>query len=396
MKQWEDIVREKMASVSPGVPESALAEFRARRAAATPSGRRVSPLWALVPVLVAASAVLIYWALPIQPRGEIRLPEQPLALAADTTLAAPTALSDNTAAADGPAASVDHSAATAWLESAVETTHQSGSDHGAAPVVSTEDNDATGPQIPPQTEEARADTLSTGRVPDASPYLPERYGRSRPAPVKVSTAMGVIAGGGLLAAVATPFLGALTSSGRVNRAQTDAGASSTWMPGEDIIEACNYALPLKGGLSIGIPVGSRLRITTGLDYTLYYSRFTYTISGEKQQFAHFLGIPLRLDWIWAENRWLQAYLGGGIHGDICLGATLGGERLQPDSPGFSLLAAGGLQYNFTPRVGLFVEPEISCTIPSEGHTLNTCRSTFPLMFTLSAGLRLNLGKKPQG
>ena len=150
-----------------------------------------------------------------------------------------------------------------------------------------------------------------------------------------------------------------------------------------------HCFPFKGGLSVGIPVAERLKVTTGLEYTLYQSSFTYTLSGEKKQFAHYLGIPVRLDWTLANNRWLDVYLGGGIEGDYCIGATLAGESIKRDGFSFSLLGAGGIQLNITKNIGLYVEPELSWTIPSESRVLETWRSEYPFMFSVATGLRIN-------
>ena len=116
------------------------------------------------------------------------------------------------------------------------------------------------------------------------------------------------------------------------------------------------------------------------------------MSGENTQLAHYLGIPVRLDWTLASNKWLDVYLGGGLEADYCLGATLAGEHIAKDGFGLSLLGAGGIQLNLTKQIGLYVEPEISWTIPSESHVLQTYRSDNPVMFSLTSGLRFNIGK----
>ena len=85
-------------------------------------------------------------------------------------------------------------------------------------------------------------------------------------------------------------------------------------------------------------------------------------------------------------------MGGGFEGDLCVGATFDGRDIEKDGIGLSLLGAGGLQFNPVRRIGLYVEPGFSWTIPSEKHMLNTYRSENPFMFSVSAGVRLNLGK----
>jgi len=56
-------------------------------------------------------------------------------------------------------------------------------------------------------------------------------------------------------------------------------------------------------------------------------------------------------------------------------------------------AAKALKTNITKNIGLYVEPELSWTIPSESRVLETWRSEYPFMFSVATGLRINLGRK---
>ena len=56
------------------------------------------------------------------------------------------------------------------------------------------------------------------------------------------------------------------------------------------------------------------------------------------------------------------------------------------------MGAGGIQFNITKRIGIYVEPELSWTVPSENHVLETWRSEYPFMFSVATGLRINFGK----
>ena len=162
---------------------------------------------------------------------------------------------------------------------------------------------------------------------------------------------------------------------------------------EDVLTGNHgHNFPLKFGLSTRIPLTDRLNLTTGIDYSLYSSWYEYTVSGKKKQLAHYLGIPVRMDWTLASNRWLDVYVGGGLETDWCVAATLDGEQIKKDGFGLSLLGAGGIQFNMTKRLGLFIEPEISWTIPSESHVLESYRTDGPVMFSVASGVRINIGK----
>ena len=247
-----------------------------------------------------------------------------------------------------------------------------------------------------QTSETKEEkTIDEPVVTTTSPFIPENVG-SKPVKMKVAPAAGVIAGGGLLAAIATPLLssGTFEDAAPTNQGEPPYGGivMEPEPPKDEPTGRHTHYFPFKGGLSVGIPVSERLKVTTGLEYSLYKSSFTYTLSGEKKQFAHYLGIPVRLDWTLANNRWLDVYLGGGIEGDYCIGAALAGESIKRDGFSFSLLGAGGIQFNITKRIGIYVEPELSWTVPSENHVLETWRSEYPFMFSVATGLRINFGK----
>lgn len=110
------------------------------------------------------------------------------------------------------------------------------------------------------------------------------------------------------------------------------------------------------------------------------------------QTAHYLGIPLRLDWTFASTKRLDFYLGGGLEGDWCIKATFDGEQVQKDGFSASLLGAGGIQFKLTKNLGLYMEPEFNWTFMPENPVLNTYRSAHPVMFSVTSGLRITFGK----
>ena len=160
----------------------------------------------------------------------------------------------------------------------------------------------------------------------------------------------------------------------------------------DLLTGNKHYFPIKTGMSLRIPVSERLGITTGLEYSLYRSSFYYSLSGEKKQFAHYLGIPVRLDWTLVSRRWFDVYLGGGLAGDYCLGASFAGRKIRGDGFGLSILGAAGAQINVTKRIGVYLDPELSWDVRSGKRLLETYRSENPLMFSVATGLRITLGK----
>ena len=400
MRKWEDIVKDKMEEFDETLPESVFVEFHAMRngAAPDPAPKRFPLVWALVPAVAAGLAAVLLLRHPSTLDNGIQIiqqPVQPVAVVSDSTGTTEPIL-------DRPliAQAVTPKAA----RRPVVSPQVSGINEETAPIAETieiippedavipESNDITVPDSPDKQEPA---TDNGPVITSSSPFIPQGT-KSKPVKMKVGPAAGVIAGGGLLAAIVTPMLTSGTAAvPPPNQGEPPLGGivMEQEPPKDEPTGEHTHYFPFKGGLSVGIPVAERLKVTTGLEYTLYQSSFTYTLSGEKKQFAHYLGIPVRLDWTLANNRWLDVYLGGGIEGDYCIGATLAGESIKRDGFSFSLLGAGGIQLNITKNIGLYVEPELSWTIPSESRVLETWRSEYPFMFSVATGLRINLGRK---
>lgn len=377
MKSWEDIVREKMQQTEETLAESVFAEFRARRdAAAAPTSRRFRPAWAAAVAVAASLAAVLLLRKPAAPEGDIRIVPQPSAPVA--------AVTDSISVSDAGQAAP--SVARALTPKPVQPS--------ASKSQEAVDGDSAEPargSFLGNTEPA--EDITIGNAEDAVSYennetdANEINASAKPVKIKVGPAAGIVAGGGLLAALTTPLLSAFPAvmDGELG------GEMAEPRPQQDKISGVSHGFPLRIGLSARIPLAQRWSVTTGLDYSRYLSRFSYTLSGEKVQMAHYLGIPVRLDWSLASGRWLDVYLGGGLEADYCLGATLAGERIDKDGFGFSLLGAGGIQLNLTKQIGLYLEPQVSWTIPSQGQLLQTYRSDNPLMFSLAGGLRINIG-----
>ena len=156
-------------------------------------------------------------------------------------------------------------------------------------------------------------------------------------------------------------------------------------------EKYRHEIPKSFGVSARLHLTDRLSINTGLNYTRYASDRTrifsdYTYQNDRQ-YVHYLGIPVRLDWMIVNRKHFNFYLGAGIQADKCIYATVGGERLHEKEVMFGLNGAMGLQFNIVPMVGLYFEPDISYSL-NEG-SIQTYRSREPFVITVRGGLRFN-------
>ena len=410
MRKWEDIIKDKLEDIDDALPDSVFAEFQERRDNASPAAAPVcgrSPLvWAIVPA-VAAGLAAVFFLRPVNTFEEgVQVLDKPGETVAQTVGPVGMELPEIRSDIDGSTNS------TGEIQKIVKESPVSVAANNDEPGRNDESalNDEPGKNdesalndefaLIDESEKHDEPAVETPVVPAGSPYIPKKAGSKR---VRILVpATGVVAGGGLIAALAAPLVrnGSFADADDINyldyRSYADRTASALDKDGPtsqvpaDPLTGSKHGFPMKVGLSVGIPVASRLNVTTGVDYSRYASKFTYSRSGDKTQVAHYVGIPVRLDWTFASMRWLDAYFGAGVEGDICVGATFAGRRIRKDGLIFSLLGAGGLQFNVTRHIGLYVEPQLSWAIPSDAQVLDTYRNTRPLMFSAAGGVRILL------
>lgn len=395
MKKWEDIFKDKMEGFEKPLPESVFTEFQARlNGAAVPSApKRLRWGWALIPAVAAGLAVFL---LPRHPQtpvtgGNTTGPHSVEVINTESDIIAEANVAEVVAPPERMNTKpVVVAAEVALVAEPVEIQ--------AEPEAESQDdiplvvNDVTKEKETPSTD-------------NDSPFIPDKAKVRTTKKADIVPAAGIIGGGGLVAALATPYFarheGLINLDQAGSKPHSDQPVYSTAQdpqetnnnPVKDVLAGRpHHNLPLKVGLSTRIPVSGRFGLTTGVEYSMYSSTFTYTLSGDKKQIAHYVGIPVRLDWTFISTGWLDAYLGAGVSGDVCVGATLGGEKFKRDGLTVSLLGAGGVQFNVARNVGLYLEPELSWTIPSDAQVLRTYRSDHSVMYSVSGGLRINLGK----
>ena len=437
MRKWEDIVKDKLEEPDGALPESVFDEFHARLdgAEGTRTARRFPLAWAIAPAVAAGLAAVLLLRNPKVPEENIEPVRQ--ASVAEVQPAVDTNADSTT---DMPQIEpVPVKKASARAQRVVPESPSVVESPTDEPVVTTETSETSEiPENPetseiPETPDRPQPTTkpSTGNIPTetVSPFIPTSA-KARKVNLKVAPAAGGILGTGVLAALATSLASARNNTipsyighGRVIKAPSDPGGTqqggvlipsnvdnpgegSTPLPPEgtvsleepvkDLLEQSTHYSPIQAGLSARLPLSERLFLSTGLQYSLYCSKFMMSQTGEKRQQVHYLGIPVRLDWVFASNSLFDVYVGGGVQGDVCLNATLAGMSREKDRPSLSLVGAGGIQMNVTKRLGIYLEPELSWRIPEDDPAIITYRpvtyrSEHPVMFSVAAGIRINLG-----
>ena len=420
MKNWEDIIKDKLEGYESVLPEGSLAEFRARREeTGKTAAKKHSPLvWILPAAAAAGIAAVLLLRQPGVPEQNIQQSQQPT-----VAVAVSTEPSGETESSGEP----ETSAATAPVQVKPLVAHAVTPKVTGQSALSPEEEIIL-PTDTAQPEEAPAEQKPAGQAPaeqastidmttgSSTPqiHFPEVTVADRGITSLNTATWGKMTGGGLLAAVLVSAVGKNYDNAEpagatlILRAYAHGDSSYLYtgnpsygtspfsdedsQPAE-VVKGISHKPPLKTGLSIRVPLSQRISLTTGLDYSLYSSELSYygPTDIRKTQHVHYIGIPVRLDLTLHSGRWLDLYVGGGIEGDYCVAATVAGNKIQKDKPSLSLIGTTGIQFNITDRLGLYLEPQLYWEVPFKGHNLQTYRTEKPAnLCNVATGLRITL------
>lgn len=167
-----------------------------------------------------------------------------------------------------------------------------------------------------------------------------------------------------------------------------------------------HRMPVTVGFSVAWHFHKDWALETGLNYTLLSSDIHSGSKSyvEENQKLHYVGIPVKLHRSIWKNSWLSIYASAGGEVEKCVSGRLetvtvtnGGVRsseqtsLDINPLQWSIAAAAGAQVNFTPRLGVYVEPGIAYYFDDHSK-VETIRKEHPLNFNLQLGLRVNVSK----
>ena len=167
-------------------------------------------------------------------------------------------------------------------------------------------------------------------------------------------------------------------------------------------EKAEYEKPITLGLSASIGLNDRWSVLTGLEYTRLRSTHSIgrdTLYIKNQQTIHYLGVPLGLSYtVWSKgNLNLNASAFGKM--EIPVAGILNSEHhngvaytyqntLRLKAPVQWSAGAGiGVQYNLTPWMGLYAEPQVRYYFDTGGG-VQTIRQVQPVEFAVPFGVRL--------
>lgn len=175
--------------------------------------------------------------------------------------------------------------------------------------------------------------------------------------------------------------------------------------GEDVVKEVKHRMPMRFGLNAAFHLTDRLALETGLTYTQLNSdmregsdRSYY----EGTQRLHYVGIPLNVKYNIYTVGGLNIYASAGTLVEQCVSGRketsliVNGQNAEHSEEAagsnptqLSFNAAAGVQYNFTPLVGIYAEPGLSYYV-NDNSSLSTVYKEHPWNFNVNLGLRFNL------
>ena len=158
-----------------------------------------------------------------------------------------------------------------------------------------------------------------------------------------------------------------------------------------------HRLPVRFGLSVQYQLNDHLALLSGINYTYLYSECSVPLyrNIDYDQKLHYLGVPLGIVWqLWSTNHF-RIYLAGSTMLEKCISSEISDQTSQtvegPKPWQWSVQAAAGAEYQFTPQFGIYLEPSLGYHF-DDGTSLQHYYKEHPFAPSLEFGLRLHLGK----
>lgn len=170
------------------------------------------------------------------------------------------------------------------------------------------------------------------------------------------------------------------------------------IPTSDLYEETKHHQPISVGMQVGFHLLPKLKLSTGLVYTKVSSDFISGVSDTRTvstQDLHYMGIPLNLSYSVWEYKGLHTYVTAGGEGAVNIKnhtETDGEEKeSKRDKMQWSTNASVGIQYDFIPQLGVYVEPGMKYYFDNGSQIENIFKDK-KLNFNIQFGLRFNVGK----
>ena len=210
--------------------------------------------------------------------------------------------------------------------------------------------------------------------------------------------LGITASSGLLAAMSSQHA---SGSGGVPLYQnafgefvpnTATSGGSYYAALHPVEVVADHHLPVRFGLTLRYQLNQRIALLSGINYTYLFSRFSIPRyeNAVFDQKLRYLGVPLSLAWQFWRTSHLRFYVSGGAMLEKCISAHSELPGHPNDKPWqWSLDAAAGAEYDFTPQFGFYLEPSLGYYF-DDGTPLEHYYKAHPLAPSIEFGLRFNV------
>lgn len=167
------------------------------------------------------------------------------------------------------------------------------------------------------------------------------------------------------------------------------GLAHAKVPG---VKAKHYQ-PIRVGVSVRVPIGSRWSLQTGVNYSYLKSEFKDAVRPKEvvgTQQLHYLGVPVSVNYdVWNTRRFNVYATAGGEVEQLVKGtykSDAGQEGVKEHRPVMSVNAAAGAALKLSPSISVYAEPGLSYHFKN-GSGVESAYTDRPLGFSLNVGLR---------
>lgn len=162
----------------------------------------------------------------------------------------------------------------------------------------------------------------------------------------------------------------------------------------------HHSFPMIFGITLSRSMSQRLALETGVTYTYLRSSLTYESNNDYAEIktaSHFIGIPLKLNYMLISYDGLSAYATVGCKIDLPVNTQCMTVYDTTDSPlpklqpnlQFSIESGIGIEYRLTRGINIYAEPSVTY-YPDNNSSLPTMWQERPLMFNIPIGIRFCL------
>ncbi len=156
----------------------------------------------------------------------------------------------------------------------------------------------------------------------------------------------------------------------------------------------HHAQPVKIGVSVGYRLSDRWAVNTGVTYSYLSSNFTEDGNVVDRQKLHYVGVPLTASYSFLRTKRAEVYVTAGGEVEKLVKGSAGTEgfeqeKLTEKRPQWSVKAAVGGAFHFTPSLSLYAEPGVTHYFDNHSSIDNVYKDR-PTSFSLNVGLRFNV------